>query len=326
MSDFHGPVFLVGMPRSGTKLLRDLLNRHPRVNIPDVETEFLPWLVHRAGRFGDLSERSQFEKMYRQLARQSFFTYRAAMGREISADTWYKTCVRFDISGIFEALVRVDVGAPVGADIVWGDKSPSYIDDLPLIAQLYPRARILHIVRDVRDHCVSLNHAWGKDMRRAAQRWALGVTAARRHGAALGSRYEEVRYEDLIRDPESTLKRVCSFLAVDFRAEMLLLTRPSESLGHASGARHVVADNHGKFIERMKAATLADVEQIAGQAMREFGYQPVMPARPPRSLMQLRLYLAQVHDALQLILHREPGQSLLSAMVFHLRYFVTTRG
>ena len=42
---WEGPLFIVGMPRSGTKLLRGLLNQHPRIRIPDFETEFAPFLV-----------------------------------------------------------------------------------------------------------------------------------------------------------------------------------------------------------------------------------------------------------------------------------------
>ena len=53
---FEGPLFLVGMPRSGTKLLRALLNRHPNISIMTNETEFLPYLVSHWESFGDLSD------------------------------------------------------------------------------------------------------------------------------------------------------------------------------------------------------------------------------------------------------------------------------
>lgn len=326
MPKFSGPIFLVGMPRSGTKLLRELLNRHPQVAIPDVETEFLPWLVRRVRRLGDLADPSRFSVLYRQLSQQSFFVYRRESGRTISAEDWYRACMRFDAAGLFEALIRLDVGATPESTRIWGDKSPSYIDDLTLIGALYPQARVLHIVRDVRDYCSSLNRAWGKDMRRAAKRWALGVANARRDGVALGGRYSEVRYEDLLRNPQETLMRVCKFLDLDFSPEMLLLTRSTENLGEARGAQHVVVDNHGKFMTRIDAATLADVEQIAANSMREFGYEPVLPAQPPSWWMPIRLRIAQLHDGLQLIRHRSQGRGVFEALVFHIRYFVMTRG
>lgn len=324
-AEFLGPVFIVGMPRSGTKLLRELLNRHPRIAIPDAETEFLPWLVAFIAKEGDIADRGRFDRLYRRLSRQSFFRYRAEKGRSVSADAWYRACHRFDAAGLFETLIRLDVDAPRASNRIWGDKSPSYIDDVALLGRMYPQARVIHIVRDVRDYCHSVNHAWGKDMRRAASRWATGVLAARRAGTTLGSRYMEVRFEALLRNPEATLSTTCAFIGVDFQPGMLKLERPVEDLGQARGAQHIVADNQGKFAQRMDETTLADVEQIAAEAMRAFGYVATLPARASRPLMPLRLAFAQVHDALQLVRHRARGRGVLQALVFHLRYFLVTR-
>lgn len=314
------------MPRSGTKLLRELLNRHPRIAIPDVETEFLPWLAHRVHRFGNLANRKHFENLYRHLGRQSFFVYRTQAGRTVSAEVWHSACRSFDAAGLFEALIRLDISAPFESDRIWGDKSPSYIDDLPLIGSLFPNARIVHIVRDVRDYCVSVNRAWGKDMRRAAHRWALGVSAARRDGYALGSSYLEVTYEGLLSDPKSTMVELCEFLGVDFTPDMLTLVRPSENIGEARGACHVVVDNHGKFMAGMDVSTLAEVEQIAGRAMDDFGYRPTLPPRQQHWSLPLRVRLAQLHDALQLLRNREGGRGFFESLLFHLRYFGVTRG
>ncbi|MFO1205155.1 MAG: sulfotransferase [Burkholderiales bacterium] len=322
---FEGPLFVVGMPRSGTKLLRDLLNGHSCIGIPCAETEFLPWLVSRVGHCGDLSERANFDRLYAEIVRKSFFTYRANADRLISADRWFDACERTDPAGIFEALIRVDTNAPRGSGRIWGDKSPSYIDDLPLINRLYPEGRVLHMVRDVRDYCVSMQEAWGKDVRRAAQRWADEVLQARRDGQALGARYAELRYEDLLREPEAALRRACAFIGVAFEPKMLELTRPSENIGRARGARHVVRGNHGKFAEHMPPKLIADVEALAGPAMQAFGYEPMFPLGAPRRLSRRRMLLAQVRDGLKLVRHRQDGKSALSALMFHLRYFNTTR-
>lgn len=323
---FEGPLFVVGMPRSGTKLLRDVLNGHSRIAIPVAETEFLPWLASRVAHCGDLSERANFDRLYADLVRKSFFTYRAKAGKLVSADRWFSACERADAAGIFEALIRVDMSVPRGSGCIWGDKSPSYIDDIPLINRLYPRARVLHMVRDVRDYCVSMREAWGKDVRRAAQRWADGVLRARHDGQALGTRYIELRYEDLLRDPEAALRRVCEFIGIAFEPKMLELTRPSENIGRARGACHVVRDNHGKFADRIAPALIAEVEALAGHAMSAFGYEAMFPPTPPRRLSRLQMLVAQMRDGLTLIKHRRGGGSVLSALMFHLRYFTTTRG
>ena len=218
---FTGPLFIVGMPRSGTKLLRGLLNRHPRIGVSRNESEFLPWLAHRFARFGDLRRRERFDAFYAEMLRHSYFRFQREQGRLIDAGRWHAACAEFSAAGVFEALMRTEVDAPRGSGRIWGDKSPSYIDDLPLLKQLYPAARVLHIVRDVRDYCLSMHKAWGKDMLRAAQRWADGVRKARKDGAALGADYLELRYEDLLARTEPELRRVCAFLGVEFEPRML---------------------------------------------------------------------------------------------------------
>src|SRR5688572_4391082 len=125
---FTGPLFVVGMPRSGTKLLRELLMRHERICIPRTETEFFPELqAYVAHHGGDMSVRARFDRMYQWCQRFPYFRYAKRRGELIAADTWYAGCRGWGAAGIFEALVRHDVDAPFGSDRVWGDKSPSYI-------------------------------------------------------------------------------------------------------------------------------------------------------------------------------------------------------
>lgn len=320
------PLFVVGMPRSGTKLLRDLLNRHPSIAIPDVETEFLPVLARRTATCGDLSRLDVFRRFCRPLMRSSFFEYRREQGRPIDVQAWHRMCRTFDAAGVFEALIRIDTGAVYGSGRIWGDKSPSYIDDIELLAGLYPAARVLHIVRDVRDHCVSIHEAWGKDRLRAAQRWTDGVLAARRAGQPLGARYMELRYEDLLRDPEARLRQVCTFVGLEFVPRMTTLERPSENLGRASGSIRVESGNLGRFVKQMSPALCARIEAVAGAAMREFGYELSQPAQALRRLSRARLLLGQLLDAWYLTMSRRREVGLFGALAFRWRHYRTTRG
>jgi hypothetical protein len=321
-----GPLFIVGMPRSGTKLLRGLLNRHSRIGIPDIETEFLPWLARRFPRFGDLRERLCFDAFYAQMLRQPYFRYRREQGTPVDAASWHAACRQFSAAGVFEALIRLETDAPPGSARIWGDKSPSYIDDLPLLKRLYPGAKVVHIVRDVRDYCLSIHKAWGKDMLRAAQRWVDGVETARRDAAVLGADYLELRYEDLLTRTQAELQRVCAFLGVDFEPQMLTLSKPEEHRGDARGATRVVAENRGKFRAAMSARTLSRIEELAGPTLLACGYALTLPLRPPRRLPRWRARVAQLTDALQLVRANESGWGYWRVALFHLRYFVTTRG
>ncbi len=322
---FSGPLFIIGMPRSGTKLLRDLLNRHPRIRIPDVETEFLPYLIRHRAFSASLRSPARFRELYADLARLTFFQYRRDAGRLIGAEQWHGACRSYDAAGIFEALIRCDTGALDDHTVIWGDKSPSYIAHVELIAKTYPHARFIHIVRDVRDYCLSVHQAWGKHMARAAQRWADDVTRADREGAELGARYLALRYEDLLTDIEGQLRALCRFLDIAFDPAMLSLDRPSENLGNARGSTRVVADNHGHYRHAMAPATLVRVEHLAGDALKRFGYPLACPdvGRGRMSVWEARL--AQLADAWQLVLRERRKRGLPRALLFHLRHYLASR-
>lgn len=323
---FAGPLFLVGMPRSGTKLLRELLNRHPRIAIPPAETEFLPYLVRCIERFGDLSDFSRFERFHKHIGGSSYFQYRQDYGPPLSARAWYAKCRDFTAAGIFEALVRIDVEAPVDSDIVWGDKSPSYIDDLTLISRLYPSAKFIHLIRDVRGYCLSINAAWSKNMLRASQRWVDDVERARDVGRTLGATtYTELRYEDLLRDPTNALLRLCDFLGVEFDASMTLLERPTENLGNAKGEARIVADNFGEYRKRMPRGVLIEIEAIAGETLLACGYELAAPVQPRRRMPEWRMRAAQLRDGWNLLQSKRDRFGWLANVKHSLRYFSITR-
>ncbi len=197
-----GPVFIVGMPRSGTKLLKDLLNRHSRIALPEIETEFLPYLVDNLEGSDVLFKYENFAKFYRQAVTWRYFVYQEKKSAVMECQKWYESCGNYTAAGIFEALVRHDAGA-LAKNIIWGDKSPSYIRHINLINDVYPNARFIHIIRDPRDYCLSIRKAWGKNMYRAAQRWRDDVAKCRNEGRQnVGSRYFEFRYEDLLLDDQ----------------------------------------------------------------------------------------------------------------------------
>lgn len=314
------PVFIVGLPRSGTKLLRDLLNQHPVVAIPEAETEFLPWLDAWVAAHGEPADPRRFQSLWTSLRVQQYFQYRAESGRPIDPLAWRMGCRGFDTAGLFEALVRVDTGT-LGADVVWGDKSPSYVDDITLIGRLFPNARVLHIVRDVRDHCASMRLAWGKHVLRAAQSWVDGVHSASMDGAALGARYHEVRYEDLLADAGSTLRSICDFLGLDFRPEMLRLQRASENLGRARGVTRVERSNVGRYREVLSAREVRAIEAIAGPTLAKLGYLVSQPGIGPRRLSRLRLALYRAHDVLRLLQFERRQRGWAGAAMFHWRRY-----
>lgn len=312
---FGGPIFLVGMPRSGTKLLRTLLNRSPRIGIPAVETEFYPYWISRWERWGDLSKKENFSAFYAEVTALPYFVYQAERATVIPLDEWYAACTAFTPAAVFEALVRRDAAAPVGTDRIWGDKSPSYIQHLLLLKSHFPTARFLHIVRDVRDHALSMQKAWGKHPVRAAQRWVTGVETARRDAGGFKESYVELRYEDLLREPETLVRRCCALLEIDFDPRMIDPGQVAENLGDAAGMAGLKRDNTEKWRVGMDPALRARIERIAGPTLRSLGYECDYDG-PAEQVPAAELRLYQAKDALGLIRAEVQQRGWLGAVRF----------
>ena len=107
---------------------------------------------------------------------------------------------------------------------LWGDKDPGNMHRIQLINGWFPKSRIVHIIRDGRDACLSLlKQDFGyQDVLECAHAWAEEVRWVRRIGGVLGEdRYIEVIYEQLVQEPEREMRRLCQFLHLDYSADML---------------------------------------------------------------------------------------------------------
>lgn len=322
MSGFEGPLFVIGMPRSGTKLLRGLLNEHSRIGIPLNETEFLPHWLRRWPDLGDLSDPAAFEAFYASVIGSVYFVHRLEEhGERITAAEWHARCAGYTPQAVFEALIRHDAAVPAGG--IWGDKSPGYLAHLPALKAAFPQARFIHIIRDARDYCLSMKQAFGKSTTRAAQRWSDRIALARRQSAGFADDYTEVRYEDLIVDPEPHLRRLCDFLGLDFEPAMLTLSRPTENLGDAKGQQRIVSSNTEKWRTKMPDRQRALVERLAGEELRSLGY-PVTEAGTCQ-VSRPHMLALQVYDGLQLTRREADKRGWPAAIRFRLRLFSETR-
>ena len=312
------PIFVVGMPRSGTKLLRSLLNRHPDISIADIETDFFFHWVRRWDRYGDLSRHDRFLAFYREAVTLPYFTYRQESGRLIAPDAWYAACTDFTLPDVFGVLLRHDTGA--GEATRWGDKSPSYITRIEALHHYFPGARFVHIVRDVRDYCLSINKAWNKNIYRAAQRWFDDNRACIRQCAAIAPACALVTFEDLLSDTRTTMQRLCRFLGVDYHAQMTRLAESSENLGAARGYKTILAHNTGKYLTRMSLHQVGRIEAIAAPLLHALGYTCSRQA-PARRLGRSWMRWYQLLDGLNLLRFERRVRGTADALAYCYRYY-----
>ncbi|HEY0681391.1 MAG TPA: sulfotransferase [Steroidobacter sp.] len=315
---WEGPLFIVGMPRSGTKLLRGLLSNHPRLRLLAAETDFLPFIDQWVQRHGSPTTAEAFERFANDLSGANhYFNFRPAGRGPFRWQDWRAACDgKFDVSGLFEGFARYELDVRRGSGLIWADKSPAYIRHIPLLVQHFPGARIVHIVRDVRDHCVSMRKAWGKDIRRSAWRWGHDVLTAHRQCSSMPERCLEVRFEELLQDPDTQLRRICMFLDLQFFAGLTELSQSVEQRGYAAGRSEIVRDNFSKFESRLTPRELVAIESLAWHTMQALGYTPVRAVKQA-TLSPLMQGVLKLKDGVSLVANGMSRRGVTAAVRFH---------
>jgi hypothetical protein len=282
--------FVVGVNRSGTTLLRMMLDAHPELTIPP-ETHFIPEVIRRA------NHENTRRRLVRSITKhprwgdfgldEGEFRARAKQVRPLTAAGAIRC---------FYELYAEGQGKPR-----WGDKTPRYMRAMPRIARALPEARFVHLIRDGRDVALSQRERVIDDedvtMAAMAERWQRRIVAAREGAAEIKDDvYLEVRYEDLVGDTEATLRRVCEFVELDFDPAMLdyhrragdRLAEMNRDLDNADNGIVRTADNRlaahaltteppttnrsGRWRSEMTPAEVTEFERVAGPLLAELGY------------------------------------------------------
>lgn len=218
-SDFQLPPMpiIVGSPRSGTTLLRFMLDSHPEVAIPP-ETGFLRF-TRRPWWQGDKLREKFFQAVINYPKPIPYWP-----DFEIPKEVFWAALTEispFNLSEGYRTFYRL-YAARFGKSR-WGDKTPLYCHELETIRRVLPEARFIHLIRDGRDAALSLRKMWfspGQKIETQAAYWRKFVLAARRSGLGHPD-YLEVRYEDLILQTQETLCRICAHLDLSYDEAML---------------------------------------------------------------------------------------------------------
>ena len=248
-------MFVVGCPRSGTALLRELLRAHPRLAFPG-ESHFVP-AFWRA--YGDPRSRREARALAVRILRLRWV--RAwELERDPESFAHHRT-----FAGLVDDLYSTYAAREGAAR--WGDKTPQHALAMPLLLELFPRARFVHIVRDPRDVARSqVRLDFGpRNLYAAGRYWRRLVTTARADGRRLGSsHYLEVRYELLAADPEAVVRDVLRFLDEHAPDHLRL---PTVDMARASSWRTEMPERDRRV-----------VEAAAGDVLTELGFPVPAPA------------------------------------------------
>jgi hypothetical protein len=212
----HRPVFIGGCGRSGTTLLGSMLGTHPHcLTTPEASFFYTP--LRRSWATGE--EFDRHTALDQITAHWSFKIWDVEIDRTFLVEH----CSTYPelLLGIVAAY-----GRKTGKiePRLWVDHAPGNVKYFSLLLEMFPEARLIHIVRDARAASSSVIPLdWGPNNAASAARWwvsfvARGLAAEAMHGPV---RVIRIRYEDLVARPEPTLKRVCDFAGIDYRPEMV---------------------------------------------------------------------------------------------------------
>lgn len=271
MSERAEPIFLTGYQRSGTTLLGNLIDRHPRVAV-FVESFFIPRYYYTQLLYWPLSDPERRLRLARAIAAEP-----AARANALGCDPGVVADVREPTYAALLDAMLCDWAARRGK-VRWGDKSPGYISKLHVLQRMYPQARFVQIVRDGRDVWLSLRKlGWERSVVKVARDWQATLRASRRYAARhLGGRYLELRYEDLVARPEHELRRITAFIGEDYSDALLDSTQdPSRNAAFRDWPRihdRIDPANLEKWRQELSPRELALFEAQAGGLLRELGY------------------------------------------------------
>jgi len=282
MKSIKALFFIVGAQRSGSTLLRLILNAHSRIAVPE-EGRFLQPLIKKCN----------MERPIKGAELQNLIEY-------LKANPFYKnwnydnTEVLRELSSISDITIKefirklyVSFANFEGKDM-WGDKS--LFLKIDVLHEFFPEAKFIHIVRDGRD----VFDSWRKidptkgNVAVTALDWRLKTGIIEKAFSRIPpDQNNTLKYESLLENPEDEVSKVCSFLKVDFEPTMFDYYRSSNKYvgKHHSQLIFKPLDsrNYNKWKTQLTSIELGVYELIAGPVLKRYGYETGYGAPVPVS-------------------------------------------
>jgi len=257
------PLFIVGVGRCGTSMLLKLINEFTSIAIP-AESHFIPKFARKLNRYGDLERRENLVKLLQDIKR---FSYVKDWRMDFNLERIVERVDEYNYSGVIRAIYSEF--AYQNGKQRWGDKTPPYLLHMSELLAMFPDAQFIHIIRDGRDCALSvIECTWGpKNVFRAANWWKDSLDSGLRQAKMMrdsrleiSSTYLQIRYEDILDDPETQLKKIFEFLEEKFDREIIAKC-------------HIKRNNKLKWQEKMSKEDRKLFEQVAGDMLEELGYR-----------------------------------------------------
>lgn len=270
------PFFIIGSERSGSNLLRLILNAHPALCVPH-PPHILKYFAPLAESYGDLADPVRLARLVADV--RGLIAAHIHPWEMLPSEAELVGAKPRSLVALFLAVY--DAHCRWAGKRRWGCKSTFVIDHLDEVLAVCPEARFLWLVRDPRDVAASSRrslfspfHPWF-----TARLWQRQQYEGLRGMVVYPKNFLLLRYEELLADPEATVRQLCAFLGEEFDPAMLeyhrsAAARQSSELSACwrNTGLPIQANNRERYRQELSPAEIALVESECGRLLDYFGY------------------------------------------------------
>ena len=278
------PIFMIGTQRSGSNLLRLMLNQSPRLAAPH-PPHVLQRMKPLLAQYGDLDEDANFALLVDDVCRLVNANPVAWRKTPFDAKRVRARCADRSLLSVMAAIYDQHAADCGAAD--WVNKSLANVHYLDEIAAHFGgAAKFIYLYRDGRDVALSFQKAvvGEKHVYSIAKQWHRDQQTALAFCRAHEASVLRVAYEELTSAPQPLLERACDFLGIRFDPAMIEAHVSDEAAATSSAGelwcnvRRPVLQNSGKFLREMPAEEIRIFEIVAGASLCDLGYALVSGA------------------------------------------------
>ena len=281
--------FILGRPRSGTTLLRTLLDAHPQVKVPP-EYPVVLQLYKKYGRIRQWDETTleEFKKDFRSPLSSKNWNYNFLRIDERQLNVDLKSLLpNTTFEEVFKCFYLNYTSVIPGKEVIThiGDKNPIFATHAFRLHKIFPNAKFIFIFRDYRDNFLSVKkfRFEAPVLALQAYRWKYVARLAYQFSKKFPLQTFIARYEDLTREPEKILNQICNFLGIPYDGRMLDYSAYSSKYSefvdlellnqfHSGLQSPIQTSSSGKWIKEMKEEEIKTADQVVGRYAERIGY------------------------------------------------------
>lgn len=274
------PIFMIGTQRSGSNLLRLMLNQ-----LTEIASPHPPHILERmqplVDKYGDLNDKENFSQLVDDVCKLIELNPVEWQDVTLDRNSIIRRCKKHrSLAAVYGAVY--DLYAESNKAKTWCCKSLINIHFIDIIENYFKSPRYIYLYRDGRDVALSFQKAvvGEKHIYNIAKDWAETQEKAidlMRHVAP--ERIFCVSYEHLTSKPREVASELCKFLGVEYNDSMMDFYKTSEARNAANSSKlwgnvtsPVMSNNSGKYKAEMPADEIRIFESVAGHVLDKLGY------------------------------------------------------